>query len=280
MDRPSNLMMICGVLLFREKVSLARFKAVIGERFLVFERFRQRPVEAAATVFWETDPAFDLDHHVARMTLPGKPERASCRRSYRDSSRRRSIRRDRCGSFCVVDNFAGGCAVILRIHHCYADGIALVRVMLSMTDSAPAGPPAMPFEPRKRTPASADDGISSLLAPFGDALGSARKIGGNVDRKRRGDLERSAQAVELAGRGSALTAEIAKLALMSEDSPTRFKGRAGRRETRRLGRPAVVAGSQSDRQGARRIGQRCTACLRRRRAARLPDRKGRCCSTA
>lgn len=36
-----------------------------------------------------------------------------------------------------------------------------------------------------------------------------------------------AKAVELADKGSALTAEIAKLALMPRDSPTRFKGRPG-----------------------------------------------------
>ncbi len=35
------------------------------------------------------------------------------------------------------------------------------------------------------------------------------------------------KAVELAGQGTALTAEVAKLALMAEDSPTRFKGKPG-----------------------------------------------------
>ena len=36
-----------------------------------------------------------------------------------------------------------------------------------------------------------------------------------------------AKAVALAGQGSALTTEIAKLVLMKEDSPTRFKGKPG-----------------------------------------------------
>ena len=43
--------------------------------------------------------------------------------------------------FHLVDNYDGGSALIARIHHCYADGIALVRVMLSMTDAG-AGRPA------------------------------------------------------------------------------------------------------------------------------------------
>ena len=51
MDRPHNLMMISGVLMFREKLSLARLKKVITKRFLVFRRFSQRPVDTAAGAF-------------------------------------------------------------------------------------------------------------------------------------------------------------------------------------------------------------------------------------
>jgi len=224
MDRPSNLMMICGVLLFREKIAVAGLKTVIAKRFLVFERFRQRPVEGAAAVFWETDSAFDLDHHVTRVSLPGK---AGISELQALVSRLVSTPLDPARplwQFCMVDNFARGSAIIVRIHHCYADGIALVRVMLSMTDAAPAGPPAMPFEPRERKCNSADEGISSLLAPLSGAFGSARKIGGTLIERAVAIWNDPAQAVQLAGRGSALTAEIAKLALMSEDSPTRFKG--------------------------------------------------------
>jgi len=34
MDRPTNLMMICGVLIFGERLTLARLKATLGHRFL------------------------------------------------------------------------------------------------------------------------------------------------------------------------------------------------------------------------------------------------------
>jgi hypothetical protein len=81
MDRPSNLMMICGVLIFREKIEVARLREVIAARFMVFKRFRQRPVETPAMSFWETDAHFDIDHHVAHTALPGRAGKASCRRS-------------------------------------------------------------------------------------------------------------------------------------------------------------------------------------------------------
>ena len=75
MDRPHNLMMISGVLMFREKLSLARLRKVITKRFLVFRRFSQRPVETAAGAFWEIDPDFDLDQHIVRHELPGRAGR-------------------------------------------------------------------------------------------------------------------------------------------------------------------------------------------------------------
>jgi len=129
--------------------------------------------------------------------------------------------------FHLVDNYAEGSAIVARIHHCYADGIALVRVMLSMTDAAPNGPPAMPFEPRERTRNSGDDPLADLVAPISGLLASARKLGATLVEKGAEIWNDPAKAVELAGKGTALTAEIARLATMSQDSPTRFKGTPG-----------------------------------------------------
>jgi diacylglycerol O-acyltransferase / wax synthase len=224
MDRPSNLMMICGVLIFRERLLHARLAEVIAERFLVFKRFRQRPIQTPAMAFWEADPHFDLGHHVAHTALPG---RAGTHELQAFVSRMISTPLDPARpmwQFHLVDNYAGGSAVVARIHHCYADGIALVRVMLSMTDSAPNGAPAMPFEPRERTRETPDDALARLIAPFANVLESARKIGGTLAQKGVAIWNDPAQAVALAGQGSALTGEIAKLALMPQDSPTRFKG--------------------------------------------------------
>ena len=135
MDRPSNLMMICGVLIFREKIELARLRKVIAERFMVFKRFRQRPVETPAMSFWEADAHFDIDHHVAHTALPGRAGKAELQAF---ASRLMSTPLDPSRprwQFHLVDNYDGGSALVARIHHCYADGIALVRVMLSMTDA-------------------------------------------------------------------------------------------------------------------------------------------------
>src|SRR5437868_5264823 len=150
MDRPSNLMMICGVLIFRERLSFARLKEVVGQRFLVFQRFAQHPVETATASFWETDPAFDLRAHVVRSKLAGAAGKSELEALVSQLVATGLAPEHPRWQFHLVENYAGGSAVIIRIHHCYADGIALVRVMLSMTDASADGPPAMPFEARER----------------------------------------------------------------------------------------------------------------------------------
>ena len=52
MDRPGNLMMISGVLVFGRHVRYERVKRVIRERFLRFPRFRQRPVQLPGGAHW------------------------------------------------------------------------------------------------------------------------------------------------------------------------------------------------------------------------------------
>ena len=129
-------------------------KRIIERRFLSFPRFRQRPVQVPGMAYWETVPGFSIDDHVVSVSLPG---RAGTKELQKLVSRLASRPLDPARpwwQFHLVDNLEGGSALILRIHHCYADGIALVRVVMSMTDAAPNGPAAMPFHapPATRRP--------------------------------------------------------------------------------------------------------------------------------
>ena len=227
MDRPHNLMMICGVLLFRERLSLVRLRRVIAERFLVFRRFRQRAVEKPGMAFWQTDPHFDIERHVVHTALPGRAGRKELQEFV---SRLATTPLDHARpmwQFHLVDNFESGSALVARIHHSYADGIALVRVMLSMTDASAHGPPAMPFAPQPRRAKESDDTLAALLGPLSGVMSTAMKVGSTLVDKGVEIWSDPAKAVELAGQGTALTAELAKLAMMPQDSPTRFKGKPG-----------------------------------------------------
>jgi WS/DGAT/MGAT family acyltransferase len=228
MDRPHNLMMISGVLLFRERIALSRLRQVINDRFAVFPRFRTIPVEMPGGAFWQADPQFDIARHVVATTLPGRAGRQQLEAFVsRQASSPLDPSRPR-WQFHLVDNFDGGSAIVARIHHSYADGIALVRVMLSMTDATEHGPPAMPFAPRPRKPRETDDTLDQLLGPLSGAMGMARKVGATLLERGAAIWDDPAKAVALAGQGTALTAELAKLALMPQDSPTRFKGKPGK----------------------------------------------------
>jgi len=228
MDRPHNLMMIAGVLMFRERLDIATLRRIVEERFLVFRRFRQRPAELAGVAVWETDRDFDIERHVVHTALPGAAGRKELQALVsRLATTPLDPARPR-WQFHLVDRYDGGSAVIVRIHHCYADGIALVRVLLSMTDASANGPPAMPFNPPKREPRVApDDPIAQLMQPFAGVLSLAKKLGGTLVDKGAELWSDPSKAVALADQGGALTAEIAKLALMGQDSPTRFKGEPG-----------------------------------------------------
>ena len=70
MDRPTNLMMVVGVLVFEQPLNFRRFRKLIAERFLRFERFRCRPVDGAGGATWRRDGSFDLDAHLRRVALP------------------------------------------------------------------------------------------------------------------------------------------------------------------------------------------------------------------
>jgi WS/DGAT/MGAT family acyltransferase len=228
MDRPSNLMVICGVLVLRERITLAKLRSTIASRFLRFSRFRQRPLPTVSGFQWQPDGHCRVARHATRIALPrgaGDVELEAL------VSKLVSTPLDPLHplwQFHLIPSYKGGSAVVLRIHHCYADGIALIQVLLSMTDTEPAGrdPGPVPLPPSKRADAE-DDPLGQLMAPLAGVLDAASKAGSTLLEKGAEFLHDPARVVSLAEQGGALAAELAKLALMREDSATRFKGKPG-----------------------------------------------------
>jgi WS/DGAT/MGAT family acyltransferase len=225
MDRPSNLMMICGILVFRERVDFDRLCRTITERFLRYPRFRQRVVRTPAATFWEDDDQFELGRHVRRIGLPGDGGRAELQTLVSDLVATPLDPGKPMWEFHVVDNFDGGSAIVCRIHHCYADGIALIRVMLSMTDSDAKGTPATPAPKlrRRREPGT----FEAILGPLSNLARTTSRWGGLIIAKGAEIWSDPAKAVALAERGSTFAAELLKLATMDQDSRTPFKGSPG-----------------------------------------------------
>ena len=137
MERGTNPMMITGVLMFAEPMSLKALKQVIKTRFLEYARFCQKPVETPAGAYWEADEHFDLDWHVQLAALPGKGDKRSLERFVSQLASSPLDAGRPLWQFHLVEGFDGGSALIARIHHSYADGMALVQVLLSLTDTSP-----------------------------------------------------------------------------------------------------------------------------------------------
>jgi len=231
MDRPSNLMMICGVLVFGERVSLAQLRRTLADRFLRFERFRQRPVQTSAGSFWQTDEAFDIAHHLQPIALSGHGGKEELEAFVSALIATPLDPGKPLWQFHLIERFEGGSAVVVRIHHCYADGIALIQVMLSLTDADRAGNAAGPVPPppraRPHPRRGPDDPLAELLGPFAGAIQFARRAGSTLIEQGIALWRDPTRAVSLADQGATLTAEIIKLATMGEDSSTRFKGKPG-----------------------------------------------------
>jgi WS/DGAT/MGAT family acyltransferase len=132
-------MVINSVLWFDEPVDWDAYREVVRERLVErFDRFRQRPVEGISGPHWE-DVEPDLDLHVHRVALPAPGDRRALEAFVSDRIATPLDRSRPLWDVFLIDGFGDGAAVLTRMHHCIADGIALARVMLTLTDGAPDG---------------------------------------------------------------------------------------------------------------------------------------------
>lgn len=222
MDRPTNPMVIVAVLILSEPLTHARLKSVLARHLLTFERFLERPVCDALSGHWQRDADFELDTHLRRLKLPPRAGEAQLQAA---ASRLASTPLDPARplwQFHLVEHFGKGSAIIGRVHHCYADGVALMRVLLSLTkaDSASSAPPAI-SKPNGAGP-------WSILAPIANALSSAIETTADVLNTSLRALAHPSQAATLAEQIADAMRELVKITLLPEDPPTPFKGELGR----------------------------------------------------
>jgi len=154
MDTPTNLAVINGVVTFEGKIDFERLKATLVNRFLIHRRFRQRVCKIPGPFGiprWEYDPDFDLDWHLKRISLPEPGDQNALQDLVGEMMSQPLDPSKPLWKFYFVDEFQGNCALICRFHHCIADGLAMVQVLLSTADltaDAPAWPLAVE-PPRK-----------------------------------------------------------------------------------------------------------------------------------
>lgn len=233
MEHPTNLMMIVGVMMFKSKLDFNTLQRTIQERFLSFPRFKQKAIQDPTGAWWETDKNFDLSHHLKRVKLPvsaGKKAGKVELEAY--VSRLASEGLDftkPLWQFHLVENYQGGSALIMRIHHCYADGIALISVMLSLTGDSAEASLKKPLQQAKR-PKDEMHFWTSVTKPMANIWSGAMRLTRGLVEQGLEIAKDAASMKEFASKGMELADELRKIALMQPDSPTRFKGPLGRKK--------------------------------------------------
>jgi diacylglycerol O-acyltransferase len=214
MDRPTNLMIVNGVLWFDEPVDWERCRAVFGERIVArFDRFRQRAVEGPplAAARWQDDPEFDPELHFHHVALPAPHDRRALQALVGDRIVMPLDRRRPLWEVYLIDDYGPGCAMLVRIHHSIADGIALARVMLALTDGAEPDAGIAPARDRSGR------GLVGLVEPVARAAGAVAHAGVET-------LLHPGHAAELAAAAIDDTQTLAKLLLAGSDPHSAIKG--------------------------------------------------------
>ena len=178
-ERPGQPLNIAGVSVFEGEIKLADCRAYVESKLPLIPRYRQR---VASTSFdlglpsWEFDPRFDIRNHIRKVTLKHGTEnelKALAGKIVSESLDRQRPLWD----FTLARLKGGRTGLIVRIHHCLADGIAGVGAMNVIMDISPTPtaisrnkPPLESPPPRDVGAAFLDGLATSYLSLFNDAL--------------------------------------------------------------------------------------------------------------
>ena len=172
MEEPVNPMTVSAVLWFDPAPDwegiVTRFEERVVRRY---PRFRQRIVDAPRArggPAWEEDPTFQLAHHVHHVALPAPHDEAALQRFVGDRVSTLLDLRFAPWSLDLVDGFGAGAAIVVRIHHAVADGLALARVLLDLADE--------PLVDPVRTQRAPEEAHLDLVHRGPAALAALRKL--------------------------------------------------------------------------------------------------------
>jgi diacylglycerol O-acyltransferase len=237
MDAPGNPMTIVSVLTTATPVRASQLRRRIASRLSRFPRFRCRPVVDALGASWQDDDdAFALDDHWVEAVLPAPagPEELQAlagRLAGEPLEPSRPL-----WQLHFVPHYRTGSAWVLRVHHCYADGLALVRVLQSLAEPEPAAS-ARPTRTRQKPagPDTANEGgnhhrwplgwwLDPLVLPPGQVLRSAiaestRWLEGGAQL-----AVRSEDAARFATQTRGMLDAVAHLLTLPDDPATPLRG--------------------------------------------------------
>lgn len=213
MDRPTNLMVVTSVMWFDDPLDWDAVRELLASRVIArFPRFSQRIVEDHG-LFWEDVEDFDLSDHLHPVRLPDPGDQEALE-TFTSSLISVPLPHDRpLWDLYLVDGYGDGCALVFRMHHAIADGVALARLLLSLTETP--GSEAVEVAAPTTGPGSlAAAGVRAAL----DLVQHPGHLAHLLD---------PGHLVDLAHTAVADAAALAKLALLPADPPTALRGPLG-----------------------------------------------------
>jgi len=175
---------------------------------------------------------FALDYHLQRTALPEPGDQAALQALVSDLASTQLDFTRPLWQFHLVEHYGSGSALICRLHHSIADGVALVRVLLSLTDLQPGDSVAIEEQPQ---PAGRETGApaAGVLAEAGSSwLGAGRRAARGLAQwgtplllhpRSTMRLART-RAADLLALGTGAAATLGALLLYEPDPETPLKG--------------------------------------------------------
>jgi diacylglycerol O-acyltransferase len=222
MDRATNPMVVNSLVTLAGSPSYDDVAAVVEQRLLRrFPRFRQRVADRLGRVpAFEDDPFFDLGDHLHRRALPAPGGREALEALVSDLITPPIDPGKPLWHLYLIEGYDGGAALLWRIHHCIADGIALAQVMLSITDGIAA--PRLAPEPEQP---HAHRGIAGRLADAaGAGVAAAEAVAGAAAHEGAAALAHPGHLRELASGARRDASTVTKLLAAPPDPPSGLRG--------------------------------------------------------
>lgn len=178
MDSPTNPMVVNGLVRLGGTPSLAAVReVVVGKMVEQYPRFRQRVADPLGrTPAFEDEPRFDVDNHLHRIALPASGDEAALRETVADLIGPPLDPTKPLWHAYLIEAPDGTSALLWRIHHSIADGIALAQVMLATADEEPALPQLAAHRPADVEPDHGFHGLHGRLGDAGRLVGTAAKL--------------------------------------------------------------------------------------------------------
>ncbi|WP_353050281.1 WS/DGAT domain-containing protein [Marinobacter sp. C7] len=215
--------MTITVMLRVEGLTAPRFREFLRVYWMAWERFRHRPVERGPAWWWERDPQFDVRRHldvvIERFSTEGLQDWVSARLNEPLPLSRPKWK------FWLAPNAEGGAALVLRIHHCYADGLSLLGVFDQLCPASPRQHPAVFGAPEhgelSRWTSAARAWLEQLAAP---AAGQNRESSSEAPPAVPPHFETAGETLEqFTRKGLRLLNEVTEFLGEPEDSPSELR---------------------------------------------------------